>query len=148
MVWITTLSFPYIKEHGFYRPKIPIIISVANFKTQLYGLIDSGSDYVLFPKEIAEAVGIKLTSKTEEANGIGGKIKCKSGLATIIIKRGEKSQRLRNMRIHVQIEKSGIDEILLGRDPFFKYFKIEINENSRRVRLIPNRRPRKTSNGN
>jgi len=52
------------------------------------------------------------------------------------------------MRIHVQIEKSGIDEILLGRDPFFKYFKIEINENSRRVRLIPNRRPRKTSNGN
>jgi len=143
VVSITQLSFPYIREHGIHRPKIPITISVAGFQTQILGLIDSGSDYVLFPKSIAEALGIKLTNRTEEADGIGGKIKCKSGLATVIVRKGRNSKILRNMRIRVQTDACSIDEILLGRTPFFKHFKIEFNENAKRVVLKPVRRPLK-----
>jgi len=120
-------------------------VSVNNYRTEFLGLIDSGSDYVMFPMEIAEAAGIELKGKEEEAGGVGGKIKCKSGLATIILRKGGKMEKaLPNMRIHVQIDRSGgIDEILLGRNPFFRFFTIEINENARRVRLKPNRRPLK-----
>ena len=140
-------SFPYVKEHGgIPRPKIPIIISVGGLRSEVAGLIDSGSDYVLFPKAIAEAIGIKLTGRTEEADGVGGKIECKSGIATIILRKGKNSKILTNMRIHVQTKTdTGIDEILLGRNPFFKYFIIEFNENANRVRLTPIRRPLKSS---
>lgn len=145
MVNITDFSYSYVKEHGFYRPKIPVIVSAGGLKTEVVGLIDSGSDYVLFPREIADAVGIELRKKSEEAQGIGGKIKVRSGLVTITLKKGTRSKILQNMMIHVQEDERGIDEILLGRDPFFKYFKIEFDDNSRRVVLRPNRRPLKTS---
>ncbi|MCD6495649.1 MAG: retropepsin-like domain-containing protein [Candidatus Aenigmarchaeota archaeon] len=143
---MTNLNYRYILERGFYRPKIPILISVGGHQTEVMGLIDSGSDFVLFPKDIAEAVGINLTGKEEEADGIGGRVKCKSGLATLTLRRGSITKRLRNMRIHVLMDdRSGIDEILLGRNNFFKHFKIEFNENAKHVKLIPTRSPLKTN---
>ena len=138
VVCIASSSFPYIEERGVHRPKIPVIISIGGLKSEVAGLIDSGSDFVLFPKDIAEAIGIEVIGKTKEADGVGGKITCRTGLAGIILKRGSLSKRIPNMRIHVQTTaESGIDEILLGRDPLFKYFKIEFNENAKRVRLTP-----------
>ncbi len=139
---MTNLNYKYVLERGFCRPKIPVLVSVEGNQTEVMGLIDSGSDFVLFPKDIAEAVGIKLTGKEEEADGVGGRIKCKSGLATLTLRRGNQVKRLRNTRIHVLMdEESGIDEILLGRNNFFKHFKIEFNENAKRVKLVPTRRP-------
>lgn len=141
MINIPSFSYQYVKERGIHRPKIPIILSAGNFKTEIVGLIDSGSDYILFPKAIADAVGIKLSKKTEKADGIGGQVNCKSGVATIILKKGNLTKKLTNIRIHVLIDDVGIDEVLLGRIPFFKYFTIEFKENSKRIRLIPIRRP-------
>ncbi len=141
MILITVISFPYVRERGFYRPKIPIIISVDGHRTEVLGLIDSGSDFVLFPKEIAEAVGIDVKGKEKEAEGLGGKIRYRNGVATITLKKDNISKILRNMRIHIQTDNfADLDEIILGRDPFFKYFTIEFNENKKRIRLIPNRR--------
>lgn len=140
---ITQFSFAYVGEHGFYRPKIPIIVSVGGYRTKILGLLDSGSDYVLFPKQLAEALGIKLSSRAAEADGIGGKIECKSGLATVTVQKGKESKTIRNMRIRVQTGDSGIDEILLGRIPFFTHFRIEFNENGKRVVLRPVRTTRK-----
>lgn len=134
---IPGFSYPYVRERGIYRPKIPIIISAGNFKTEVVGLIDSGSDYILFPKSIAEAVGIKLSEKTEKADGIGGQVDCKSGIATIILKKEKLIKKLTNIRIYILIDGCGIDEVLLGRIPFFKYFTIEFKENSKRIRLLP-----------
>jgi predicted aspartyl protease len=117
------------------------VLSAAGFRTKILGLIDSGSDYVLFPRHIADALGIKLSKKTEEADGIGGRVKCRSGLVSVTVTKGRNSKIIKNMRIRIQEDGScGIDEILLGRIPFFKYFKIEFNENARRVRLKPVRR--------
>ena len=64
------------------------------------GLLDSGSDFVLFPKDIAEAVGIKLTGRVEKADGIGGPVQCRSGLATITLRKGTQTKILRNIRIY------------------------------------------------
>jgi len=142
-----TFSFGYIKEKGISRPKIPFLVNANGVETETAGLIDSGSDFILIPKDIADTMGIELSGSIEEADGIGGKIHLRIGIVTIIIKkRGKKI--LRNVKIHIPIdekiqsdENEKFDEILLGRDPFFKYFlKVEFNENKKRVRLIPNRR--------
>ena len=125
---MASLSYRYVKEDGIYRPKIPIIISVDGVKTEVVGLIDSGSDFVLFPREIAEAVGIKLSRKIDKADGIGGQIRCRSGLATIILKKGNIIKRLTNMKIYVQIDENGIDEILLGRTPFFNILRLNLTK--------------------
>ena len=141
---ITQLSFPYIEDHGFYRPKVPVILSASGIKTKVLGLLDSGSDYVLIPKGVAEAVGISVKGREEESDGIGGRITCRSGIATITVRKGKVSKTIRNMRVRVPVSgESDFDEILLGRIPFFKFFKIEFNENARRVVLKPVRRAQK-----
>ena len=138
---ITELSFPYTENHGFYRPKIPVVLSASGLKTRVLGLLDSGSDYVLIPEGVAEAVGIDVKGREEKANGVGGRIKCRSGLATVTVRKGKVSKTIRNMRVHVPVSgDSEFDEVLLGRIPFFKFFKIEFNENAKRVVLKPVRR--------
>ena len=143
MILITQLSFAYANDRGVQRPKIPLLVSASGFRTRILGLLDSGSDYVMFPKHIAEVVGIRLSGKTEEADGIGGTIHCRSGLATVTVTKGGTSKTIRNMRIRVPTEENGIDEILLGRIPFFRHFKIEFNENGKRIILKPVRNPQR-----
>ena len=45
---------------------------MGDIKTEVAGLLDSGSDYVMFPKDIAKAVGIRLTGREQTASGVGG----------------------------------------------------------------------------
>jgi len=113
VITIPDISFQYLIERGFYRPKIPLVLSVGELKTEVVGLIDSGSDYVLFPKDIAEAVGIKLSKRIEKAEGVGGQVRCKSGVATITLKKGKYFKKLTNMRIYVLLDDCGVDEILI-----------------------------------
>ena len=52
------------------RPMIPLTIQ-AKEKIDLVGILDSGSDITIIPKEIAEAVGIDLQEENE-ISGISG----------------------------------------------------------------------------
>jgi len=137
---VPALSFRYIEERNIWRPKIPFLIRADGIETEAAGLVDSGSDFVLIPKDIADAIGIKLSRRTEDADGVGGKIKLRIGRASVIFQNGAK-RMLRNIEIRVPEKECGFDEILLGRMPFFSYFKtIEFDENQKRIRLIPNRK--------
>jgi len=138
-----TMSFQYVEENGFHRPKVPFTITANGNTTETVGLVDSGSDFVLLPAGIARALGITLSRKKETAGGVGGEISFKTGLATMTVRKGNKKKVMRQIKVRVHSEDEGsqeFDEILLGRDPFFKYFKIEFDENAKKVRLHPNRR--------
>ena len=134
-----SLSFKYVEEKGFYRPKIPFYISAGGNVTKTVGLLDSGSDFVVIPQDIAEALGIKMAKGIEEGDGIGGSIKLKTGTATIIVGEGPDKRTLRKIKIRITID-GNMDDILLGRAPFFNFFQcIEFNEIRKRVKLVMNR---------
>ena len=140
---MSSFSFRYIEERGIWRPKIPLLFNAKGIETELVGLIDSGSDFIIIPKDIADALGIELSKKTEDADGVGGPIKLKTGRVNIVLfKKGLMKRVMRNIEVRVPVnEKCGFDDILLGRKPFFEYFKtIEFDENLKRVKLVPNRK--------
>lgn len=75
-------TLPVIDKNGKIIGNVarPIIDLVLNYKHgkmigPFQALIDSGSDYNLFPAEIADVLGIKLTKgDLKVAEGIGGKM--------------------------------------------------------------------------
>ena len=130
-------SFPYILEKikdGFaYRPKIPATISYKGNKIETWGIIDSGSDVSILPREIAKAIGIELTGKQTEIAGIGG------GLLKVVIDFINLSVAgfiLSQVKVHIPNEESkDIGQFILGHEPLFQEFNITFEYNAKRIAL-------------
>ncbi len=117
-----------VKDQTIIRPLLPAIIKFKSrlFNTQL--LVDSGADYSMLRKEVAEFLGFHLKSlrKTGLTSGIGGRpipttfVKCE-------IEISYKSRKIFE-EIPFQIildEKSDPDVNILGRIPFFYNYRID-----------------------
>lgn len=118
------------------RPIIPITLSHDGKVVTVEAIIDSGSDYSLIPKEIAEDLGLVLGKSLTEICGIGdGKCKTVQSNVNVMVTDGRKTVRLLNMPIGVLAE-GEIEEILIGRIPFFAEFDVTFAENSNRIELI------------
>jgi len=72
-----TLSFRYKKVgDNIYRPIIPLQFNTKDgTAVTIAGLLDSGSDVILMPKDVAASLGLDLGKKTHEIDGVGGKVK-------------------------------------------------------------------------
>lgn len=57
------LPHPFVKNKKILRPIIPVSIAHKDHSFYFEALIDSGSDFNIFPKELAEKLGIKLQNK-------------------------------------------------------------------------------------
>jgi antitoxin component of MazEF toxin-antitoxin module len=137
------LSFRYRKvSDDIYRPVIPLQLSLKDgTSVTLAGLLDSGSDVVLIPRNIAESLELDIGKKVHEVDGVGGRIKVAKSRIRIILDDGKKAYRITHpVEVSVQMSESLFDEILIGRIPFFEEFIIEFNESAKRVRLTPSHR--------
>ena len=131
----------YGKKFPVRRPRIEIVFrknsEIKNIKTnpefRTSGLVDSGADICLLPRQIADILQIDLTSvKKEESTGANGKfITYKTKVFLEIV--------YKNMRIGIdmvdvsipEIDLEGIvleQNILLGRSHLFKKYEITFNE--------------------
>ena len=98
-------------------------------------LIDSGADISVIPKDVAEALGLDMTGKKEEARGTGGKVPAIQ--TKVIIELGRPHEQYA-LEIPVKIIMQDGDEeipILLGRAGFFDKFIITFNQKEERVIL-------------
>ena len=59
------LPQPFKKNKRLLRPIIPVSIRYKNRSFYFEALIDSGSDFNIFPKELGEKLGIKLQAKNK-----------------------------------------------------------------------------------
>lgn len=138
---MTRLSFRYknVKIEGWpiKRPIIPITLSHGEKSIELEAIIDSGSDFMLITKEIAEFLGLELGKKEEEVGICGEKCKTVMSHCNITITDGKETARLLSKPIQVILEGNAkLDEILIGRFGFFDEFDITFRENSSRIELI------------
>lgn len=124
------------------RPIIPLQFNLKDgTPVTVAGLLDSGSDVILIPKDIAESLELNISKKTNEIDGVGGKVKVAKSRIRVRLDDGKRVYRIpHTLEVNVQLSGNVFDDILIGRVPFFEEFIIEFNENAKRVRLRPSHR--------
>ncbi|MEA3343717.1 MAG: hypothetical protein U9Q92_06125 [archaeon] len=136
------LSFRYtparIGNHQIFRPMIPLILRKDDRHISTVGILDSGSDFILIPKDIAEYLNLELQGD-EEAEAIGGTINTKKSSIGLTVSDGKNNIYLHNIPVEVLIQES-LKEVIIGRIPFFTEFDILFRENSHRIELLRARR--------
>ena len=137
------LSFRYKKvTKDIYRPVIPLQFNLKDgTPVTIAGLLDSGSDVILIPRDIAESLELDFGRKTSEIEGVGGKVKVAKSRIRVRLDDGKRVHRIpHTLEVCIQLSDKAFDDILVGRIPFFEEFIIEFNEGAKRVRLTPSHR--------
>ncbi len=138
-----TISFRFkedtIRDMTIQRPRIPVTLSHNGMNFEVAAILDSGSDFSIVPKEVAEALGLDLGGKSKKINGIGGGVEVAEDFVNIMIEGKPEKHRF---RIPVQIftQDAGWNDVLIGREPFFREFDITFRLNSNRIVLKRTRR--------
>lgn len=109
---------------------IPLTIKGTE-RIDVIGILDSGSDMSLIPKEIAEEIGIEYFGE-EELSGISGKsIKVKQGKVLVIFGKDRENYNF-EIPVLVPLEQEDVP-IVIGRIGFFDQFKIIFIEAERKI---------------
>lgn len=104
---------------GAQRPMVPIKINDYEFT----GLVDSGSDAIVIPREISEVLGLKSFDQTELSQLDGSTIIC--DIAEIEFEFGKGHE---NYKFKSRVLIADSPRIILGRNGFFDKFKITFEE--------------------
>jgi hypothetical protein len=107
---------------------IPLIIGKE--KLNVFGILDSGSDITIIPKELAEVMEI-FYGDDNEVSGISGiPVRAKEGKISVQFGKG---REFYNFDIPILVpEKEGLN-LIIGRLGFFSQFKITFSEAERKI---------------
>jgi hypothetical protein len=113
---------------------VPIVLTALDGTTlpPLSALIDSGADESLFPVAFAQATGVNLATcagvQGITAGGISQQYQAPNPLEATIMGK--------TVSLTAKFDPN-LPVILLGREDFFRRFKVEFDQRHRRVRLTP-----------
>lgn len=114
--------YSYVKfseKNGSQRPIVPIKIEGYDFT----GLLDSGSDTIVLPREVAEALEIKSSDKTELSQLDGSSMNCEIAEVNFEFGKGREVYPFKS-----KILIADCPRIVLGRKGFFNNFKITFED--------------------
>lgn len=117
-------------------PSIPVTLLGKINQYEVIGLLDSGADLSVIPKDMAELLGIAIENKkVEESRGIGGAVKSVRTTMGLIISDNKNHEKYElNVPVSVILE-GDPPPILLGRAGFFDNFVITFDEPNKKVTL-------------
>ena len=123
-------------------PLLPLKLSFKENKTPyIEGLLDSGSDGLLIPKNIA--IFLELPDLgVAKSSGVGGKFKGHRTQVELKIGRGGREINFGLVNAIVPDEEQDIP-ILIGRNPVFDEFQVIFEEFNKTIHLIPKEKPLK-----
>lgn len=129
------VSYPYqaefLKDNSITRrPIVPLNINGFPFT----GLLDSGSDNIVIPLSVAEALQLKEVGKTSLSQMNGDEMECTITELDIEFGTDKTPHRFKTMALI-----SNSERIILGRNGFFGNFRITFNEMSKQVSFKPNK---------
>jgi hypothetical protein len=117
-------------------PSIPVTLVGKAARYDVIGLLDSGADVSVIPKDMAELLGLDLERKpVEESRGIGGTVRSVSTVLQLIVeaKRGHERYQI-TLPVNVLLDGES-PPLLLGRAGFFELFVITFDEDGQRISL-------------
>ncbi len=128
-----SFSFKYkaiqLKSGKFiFRPIIPLVIGKE--RLNVFGILDSGSDITIIPKELAEVMEINYSGENEVTGISGLSVKSKEGKTKVHFGKG---REFYDFDIPILVpEKEGLS-LIIGRMGFFEIFKITFSEAERKI---------------
>ena len=99
------------------------------------GLLDSGSDGIVLPLDVARFLGLTLKEEKEPMRVPGGEIPWYSATANLTI--GRAGRFFTFPKIRVAIPREGDTPILIGRDPVFKVYRVTFDDARSTFQLEP-----------
>jgi len=129
------VSYPYYAEFlkdgsVTRRPIVPININGFPFT----GLLDSGSDEIVIPTDVADALQLEEIGETSVSQMNGDEMKCKIAIPNI-----EFGTDKAPFKFKAEALISNSQRIILGRRGFFSQFRITFDELNKRVNIKPNK---------
>jgi len=120
-----------------YYPYLPAIFEWRGKRSRpIEGLLDSGSDGVVMPLEMAQYLGLDLVPDKKPMNVVGARIPCFTSKVDIIIGRaGRYCSTIDD--VVVKIPQVGDTPILFGRNPVFELFTITFFEKDKKFLIKP-----------
>jgi len=112
------------------RPLIPLTFIGTKEKEDFMGILDTGSDVTIIPREVAEVLGVKYVGEDEISGLSGNTIKVDQGYFEIIFGKDRKEYQF-TIPVYVPKEEGG--QIIIGRMGFFEQFRITFCEAERRM---------------
>lgn len=114
---------------AIYRPMIPFTV-FGKEAIDLFAMLDSGSDIIVLPQEIADILEIKYFEEDELYGITGNKVRSKIGRVNLSFGKGRENYRF---QIPVVVPEKGNSPIILGRTGFFSRFKITFFEKEKKI---------------
>ena len=124
------------QETEVFYPYLPCSISSSFRSTPaMDGLLDSGSDRIVLPLEVAEYLGLEL-KPGEPMKIVGAEAPSYTSRVSITLGRGGRCcGPIKN--VEVSIPREGETPLILGRNPIFELYRITFIEAQHRYEMIP-----------
>lgn len=144
------IVFRYVKDRLddkiIPRPRLEIRLRNGEKTFRVAMLVDSGADISFISFEIADILGLKLSSETFTSRSASGSFETRRGTVYAELMKGSDNIALGEIPVSVPAKPSAdpkyyANYALLGRTPFFKKFDVTFRENIQKLIL---RRPKRT----
>ncbi len=113
-------------------PIIPIVLD-GRERFEMMALLDSGADVSAMPKDVAELLGLDLSSEEKPVYGISGEIKAIQTKVNISLEKGHEHY---NLKVPVMVICGSYNfPFILGRTGFFDQFVISFDQSLEKVTL-------------
>jgi hypothetical protein len=123
------------------RPEIPVVLIGPNGQASIFGLVDTGADTTIFPKHLAQNLGIALQPDAEmQATVFGGTpVSLDVGEVTILLQKDGESLQWRETVCFFDMSGELSDQFaILGHAGFLDYFTATFDGEDGTVMLVPN----------
>lgn len=124
----------------FRRPEIPVTIRGPKESATYVGLLDTGSDNTIFPRSVADYLGIAFEETSgPQASVFGGqRIHLLTGQAVLSLESGDKSITWKTTVCFYEFPTTEEETVILRHAGFLDYFTATFDGKLGIVTLIPN----------
>jgi hypothetical protein len=125
----------------FRRPEIPLTIFGPLGGATSVGLVDTGADFTIFPKSIADYLGIPMTTSglSSAASFAGESLPLMEGEVTILIRDSDEQIVWKTDVCFFDFRSSDIETVILGHSSFLDNFIATFDGELSQLELKPTR---------
>lgn len=123
----------------FRRPEIPITISHNQLHATLIGLVDTGSDFTIFPKSVAEYLQLPLVDSPGTSSAFGGhEVKLLEGSAMLQLATDDQTLAWPAEIRFCDFARAADETVILGHYGFLDFFTAIFDGKEGILTLVPN----------
>lgn len=130
-----------IPDGLLHRPTVPIRLIGSGGSIVVRGLLDTGADETIFPRSIAEMLGVELEeAEAVPVAGIGGHpVMAVLGTVDMEVGKGKQRVRWRQQVRFATFARADDEEAILGHAGFLDFFTATFDGKKHEVTLLPNK---------